>query len=336
MDPGEDLLVGLVERREGVGLVGPLRVRPADELPLVDRVELREELREAEDPVGLRHHDEDGEADLEHPLQVHELRPDVRGLLVLLLGRVLEEGRGRDDHEDAVDRAVLAVLLEHLQEGRPLRRVGGRLFLEREPAGGVEDDRLVREPPVAVPRPARAGEAVAADGELEAGVLQRRRLARLRLADEEVPRERVDLEARPLELGERLGPLLRQLLDGLADLLLGGAGAALRVAGEVLLEGSAPRLVALLDEGVEGGDEERDDDEAADDGPPVLPESHRPRDDDADRHQEEDDPEGLDGFGETAEEIQKFVHDLPHSTPTARAAVRISLMSEPQRRKVRR
>ena len=140
--------------------------------------------------------------------------------------------------------------------------------------------------------PPGAGEPVAADGELEPRVLQRRRLARLRLADEEVPGERVDLQARPLELGERLGPLLRQLLDGLADLLLGGAGAALGVAGEVLLEGAAPRLVALLDEGVEGGDEEGDDDEAADDGPPVLPEAERPRDDEADRHEEEDDARG--------------------------------------------
>ena len=54
------------------------------------------------------------------------------------------------------------------------------------------------------------------------------------------------------------------------------------------------------------------------------------------RHEEEDETEGLDGLGQTSEEVQEFVHGLPHSTPTARAAVRISLMSEPQRRNVRR
>ena len=98
-----------------------------------------------------------------------------------------------------------------------------------------------------------------------------------------------------------------------------------------------PRALSpFLTKASKSGDEEGDDDEAADDGPPVLPEAHRPRDDEADRHEEEDDAEGLDGLREAPEEVQKFVHGLPQRTPMARAAVRISPMSEPQRRKVRR
>ena len=59
------------------------------------------------------------------------------------------------------------MLAEKLEEARALGRVGGRLLLEREAAGRVEDDGLVGEPPVAVAGAPRARERVGADGELE-------------------------------------------------------------------------------------------------------------------------------------------------------------------------
>jgi hypothetical protein len=66
-----------------------------------------------------------------------------------------------DGHEHAVDRLLGAVFLELLEERDPLVAVVG---LGRVAAGGVEEDRLVREPPVAVARAADAADAAAVAG----------------------------------------------------------------------------------------------------------------------------------------------------------------------------
>ena len=241
------------------------------------------------------------------------------GLLVLLLGRVLEERRGRDDDEDAVDRAVPAVLLQQLQEGRPLRGVGGRLLLEREPPGGVEDDRLVREPPVAVARAARAREGVAADRELEPRVLERRALARLRLADEEVPGERVDLRGpAPFRLGERLGPLHAR-----GPSAPRGPPASRRrrrsasPSRRSLSKAPPARLVAPLDERLEEDDASDDDEQPDEEEPPVLLRARAPEREEADGMRRKTMREVLDRLGQPLEEGEEFVHRPTSQDPMA-------------------
>ena len=256
LEEAHPLLVGAVhdlvedagEALEVPGLLGGTRVRPAEELALLGRVELREELGEAEDAVGLGDQDEDREADLQHLLEVEQLLADVLGLALLLVGRVLDQAGRRDHHDGAVDRAVLAVLPQQLEEGRPLLLVGGALLLEGEAAGGVEDHRLVREPPVAVAGAAGAGEGVGAHRELEPRVLERRALARLRLADQQVPGEGVDRHPRLAQLGDRGLPLLGELGERLADLLLAHLGLA-GVEPEAPLELAGLLLLAAMAQG---------------------------------------------------------------------------------------
>src|SRR5262249_15038185 len=153
------------------------------------------------------------EADLENALYVEELLADIRGLALLLLGRVLEERRAGNHDEDAVDRAVLAVAAQELQEGAPFGRVRRVFFLESEATGRVEDDGLVGDPPVAVARAPGARQGVGADRELEPGVLERGRFAGLRLADQEVPGQRIDVEAGLLQLLDRVRPLQGEIAE---------------------------------------------------------------------------------------------------------------------------
>ena len=78
----------------------------------------------------------------------------------------------------------------------PRRRARVRI-LRRVAAGGVEQDRLVREPPVAVARAADAAQRFLAEllrqREVEAGVDDRRGLARARRPDDDVPRQLVEI-----------------------------------------------------------------------------------------------------------------------------------------------
>ena len=79
--------------------------------------------------------------------------------------------------------------LQQLQESGPGRGIDGLMaILGRVAAGGVDQDRLVGEPPVAVARAADAAHGVLAElvgeGKVEAGVDERRRLARARRPDQ--------------------------------------------------------------------------------------------------------------------------------------------------------
>ena len=88
-----------------------------------------------------------------------------------LRGRLLEQVADADRDQHAVDGPPGARLLEELEEALP----GGRVdvpvaLLGGVPAGRVEEDGLVGEPPVAVARAADAADRLAAEtvGEREA------------------------------------------------------------------------------------------------------------------------------------------------------------------------
>ena len=109
----------------------------------------------------------------------------------------------------------LRACLEHVEEGHPLVAVVG---LGGVAAGGVEEDALVGEPPVAVARAADAAHArrrCAHVREDEAGLLERRRLARAGRADDHVPGKLVEGALSQARRLERLDGLVKLGLDGL-------------------------------------------------------------------------------------------------------------------------
>ena len=189
------------------------------------------------------------------------------------------------------------VLLERVEEGEPLL---GVLGLGDVAAGRVEQDRLIGEEPVAVPRPADAAHAVRPDGKVEPGLRDGRRLARARRADEEVPRQGVERRLPParqppfltqLRLLERLDGPLQVLLEPLDLGLLVGPDAELLGVGlrhDLLFEPAGglrrPHLHHEHDEpDHEEGDEE---DEAGHDERPLH---HQPAE--QDERDEDDEPQ---------------------------------------------
>src|SRR6185503_531097 len=196
----EDLAVGLARRRR-------VRERAAPHLrPVVLRVVL-EELDEALEQVALREEQVDGEDDLELRGELVDPVADVlRVRLELLLVGAQEVGDADGDHR-AVDRLLLPRLLEQAEEADPLLAV---VDLRRVAAGGVEEDALVGEPPVAVARAADAADALLAlarVGEVEARLLEGRGLARAGRPDDHVPWQLVEralAQARRLERLDRL------------------------------------------------------------------------------------------------------------------------------------
>ena len=137
-----------------------------------DEVALREQHVDGDDHVELRHHLVDAGAEL------------LAERLDLLLVGVDHVGDAHG-HEHAVDGLAAPVLLEQLEERDPLVVV---VLLCREAAGGVEEDRLVGEPPIAVAGTADAAHAAPAARVLvrehQARALERGGLARAGRADD--------------------------------------------------------------------------------------------------------------------------------------------------------
>src|SRR4029453_9174757 len=112
--------------------------------------------------------------------------------------RLLQEIADADRHQHAVDGPARAGFLEQLQEALPGRRVDVAVALLRRVASrGVEEHRFLGEPPVAVSRPADTAHRLAAgsagEGKAQPGVDQRGRLAGARGADEDVPRQVIEV-----------------------------------------------------------------------------------------------------------------------------------------------
>ena len=86
--------------------------------------------------------------------------------------------------------------------------VGRAFLLEHQPAGGIEDDRVIGEPPIVIPRAAEAGQLLFAQREIHAAVEQRHGLAAAGFAQQEVPRQLIERYFALLELFDALQPLL--------------------------------------------------------------------------------------------------------------------------------
>src|SRR6185312_5798040 len=169
-----------------------------------------------------------------------------------LATREPDDVRDADRHQRAVDRLARAEFLEQAKEALPARLVGRRVaVLSRVAAGGIEQDGLVGEPPVAIARAAdtlhRVLDVFSRQREVEPGILQRRRLARAGRPDQHVPGQLIEVTALALAAGalleerERFLEALAQQRDLLAGLGSGrvlGLGQRLRhlVVGALLLD----------------------------------------------------------------------------------------------------
>src|SRR5206468_4522060 len=185
-------------QRGGLEPILAVAQREAPRLRALLLAECREVLAEAGEEVGLRHQHVDRNADAE--LLVELLHPGAQGLRVrrALRRRLLQEVADADRHQHAVDGPARARFLEQLQEALPGRGVDVAVALLGGIASrGVEEHRLFREPPVAVSRPADAANRLAAEpvgeGKAQPGVDQRGGLAGARGADEDVPRQVVEV-----------------------------------------------------------------------------------------------------------------------------------------------
>ena len=201
VQPGHERVeLGRVRLRRLVGQRLVVRERHAPHLRAAFRGEILEVLGEAVDEVALGDHEIDRQLNPKLPVQLVEAaarRVDVG----LARGRALDQQIvGADREDDAVDRAACPVLAQQREELAPAQAVGRRIgVLRRIAAGGIEEDRLVGEPPVAVARAADAAQRPLADAlldrELQPGIDQRGGLARTRRADDDVPRQIVEAVA---------------------------------------------------------------------------------------------------------------------------------------------
>src|SRR6185437_3024102 len=113
----------------------------------------------------------------------------------VLLALALAQGqkvRGADRDDHTVDRLAAAELAQQLQEGSPAGGVGLRIgVLRRVAPGGIEQDRLVREPPVTVTGAADAAHRLLAEllrkREVQPGVDEHGGLPRAWRSDDDVP-----------------------------------------------------------------------------------------------------------------------------------------------------
>ena len=99
-----------------------------------------------------------------------------------------------DGYNDPVQRLPAAVFLEQPQEADPGGLVGVRIaVLARVASGGVDQHRLVGEPPITAPGSPDAANAAASkfvgQREIQAGIRQRRGLPAAGRADQDVPRK---------------------------------------------------------------------------------------------------------------------------------------------------
>ena len=183
------------------------RQRKAPDLVALRFVVVGKPGAEAFKQVGLGHHHVHREADAQLFMQLRQTLTQIHRLLAGRLGRLGEQVRNADGNDDAVDRLAAAILAQQVDKLQPFAGVLHLLALLRGIAPcRVQQHRLVGEPPVAVARaadaPQRGLTETIRQRELQPGVYQRRGFTRTRRADNDVPRQLIEILR-----AEALGPL---------------------------------------------------------------------------------------------------------------------------------
>ncbi len=240
-----------------------LERRAPDDLAFL-LAQVAEELAEPLQEVGLGKHHVDREGDLQLVVELDEAGADGVGVGVALGLAHGDEVVDAHREDDAVDRLARAAFAQEIEEGEPgaavevvVAVVLGAGILRGVAAGGVDQHRVLGEPPVAV-----AGSADSLDHrlgaarhqrELQAGVDECGRLPRAGRADDDVPGERIE---RVALAGLRLLQRRQRVLHPLGE------------DGAVVGHGLGDTLLqrALLASRTEVAEAEIDDDEEADGG----------------------------------------------------------------------
>ena len=156
---------------EGVGEPGRVvrlleftRARPAAHLVALLEIDTNflEELAETAGEIHLRNQYKGRKTHAECLVHLPQPLAEDRRLLGAFLGIVTQQLVGRQRDHQPVHRTSRAVGLEQFEKIFPLDLVGRTFFLERDPAGSVENDGVIGKPPVVIPRAAEAGHLVLA------------------------------------------------------------------------------------------------------------------------------------------------------------------------------
>ncbi len=177
------------------GWPGPAATEPecgAPDLAALLFIQVVEKLGEASNQVYLGEHQIDRQVRLELRIQFLHPRADGAGVGRTHAGRRARDLDGRDGNDDAVQWLAGPGSEQQVEEGRPPGPVGvGIVVLCRVAARGVDQHRLVGEPPLAVPRSAHATQMGVAgllrDRKGQSGVQQGCRLSGSGGPDDHVP-----------------------------------------------------------------------------------------------------------------------------------------------------
>ncbi len=153
-----------------------------------------EEFDKAGDQVGLGEQHVNREANAEMFVQLlHPLFDGQRLGRALVLALLHQVGQA-DGDEGAVDGPAAAMFLEQVQKAAPSRPVHFLVaVLGGVAAGGIQQDPLVGEPPVAIAGAAHAAHLAGAQRKVQAGVDQRGGFAGAGRADDDVPGQLVQI-----------------------------------------------------------------------------------------------------------------------------------------------
>ncbi len=192
-----------ITQRRFLVLQGRVRVVGQAEAPhlvALFLVQLAKAFVEAGDQVGLGDQHVHGHAQAQLVVQLLQARAQLRGVLLPLVHALLQQVLNVDGQDHAIQRATWAGLLQQGQKAIPGGGVNLAVgFLRGVAAGGVDQHGLVGEPPIAIARAAHAlhrGLAqLLGQREVQARVHQGRGFARARRADEDVPRQLVEVLA---------------------------------------------------------------------------------------------------------------------------------------------
>ena len=253
--------LGFEERARLLFRIG--RDRHAPDLSALALAQITPALGETGDEVGLREDHVDGDEHLQPSRDLVEARAHLLGdaldLLLARGGEILDAER--DD--EAVDRLPLAILPKQIEKPEPFRLIVGARGIA---TGGVEDDGVVGEPPVAVAGPARAAiGSPLVERKREPGVADGGGLASARRADDHVPGELVERgatsacsEAALLQRGDGLLDLRLERVDLLATVGPRAGELLCALLDEAALDLRCPRDAKQEDE---HDDDERDADD---------------------------------------------------------------------------
>ncbi len=238
-----------------IGAVLLLAEAGAQNLVALLAAQLVEELVEAEQLVGLAQHQVDRQIEVQGLLDFLQARAHLASQRIQRHLVVAEQRFHRNRHHHAIQRPCAAALAQQAEQGRPGAPVDLAVGLGQVAPGGVDQDAVVGEVPVAVARAGGVAGQLAVDPvdrEFQSGKVQQAGLAASLRADQQVPGQLVApaLAATAVQAGGLQGA--QGVLEAAAQFLLfvfdQTVAAQALLALVAVLDGLAPHSGAPADE----------------------------------------------------------------------------------------